>query len=121
LDVRRGTNVRVKEQSHKQEMQAAIRGDFERLRSRRAREAARPAARVDPPPGEPAPTPPPQPEPPPAPDPSPPAPVPEPSPPPPTPAPSPPVPAPEPSPPPVEPDAARTAEPRSWLRSLLRR
>jgi hypothetical protein len=120
LDVRRGTNVRVKEQSHKQEMQAAIRGDFERLRSRQAREAAGPAARVDPPPGEPAPTPPPQPEPPPAPDPSPPAPAPEPSPPP-APAPSPPVPAPEPSPPPVEPDAARTAEPRSWLRSLLRR
>jgi hypothetical protein len=116
----RGTSDRVREQSHKREMQAAIAGDFARLRERQEREAAPPAARVDPPPGEPPPAPPPQPAPGPSPEPSPPVPTPEPSPVP-EPAPSPPVPEPAPSPPPVEPDAPEPPAGRSWLRSLFRR
>jgi hypothetical protein len=107
----------VKEQSHKDDMRAAIRGDFERLRERQ--QAHLPGSgRIDPPPPEPPPAPPPAPPAPPSPEPSPP-PSPEPSPPP-LPEPLPPTPAPEPSPPP-EPDPAPPGERRGWLRSLLGR
>jgi hypothetical protein len=79
----------VAEQSHKEEMRAALRGDFARLRARQERGGQAPTLRVDPP----------QPVPPPTPDP-PVTPTPEPS----------PLPAPEPAPVPTEPEPEEEPE-----------
>jgi hypothetical protein len=90
----------VAEQSHKEEMRAALRGDFARLRARQEQGRRAPELRVDPP--QPAPEPGPDPPVTPAPEPSP-LPAPEPSPLP-APEPSPPSPEPVPSPEPTEPE-----------------
>ena len=96
----------MREQSHKEEMRAALQGDFARLRERQERTDRRPAERVDPP----VPVPDPSPDPPVPPSPEPiPLPSPEPSPSP-MPVPSPPSPEPVPSPDPSEPEPDETPE-----------
>jgi outer membrane biosynthesis protein TonB len=96
----------VAEQSHKDEMRAALQGDFARLRARQELGRREPSLRVDPP--QPAPGPGPDPPVTPTPEPSP-LPAPEPSPTP-TPVPSPP-PEPVPSPEPIEPTEPGPTEP----------
>lgn len=111
----------MKEQSHKADMAAALRGDFERLEARRSAAPGPAHLRVDPPAPDPGPSPAPSPDVPPEPTPMPapePAPVPEPKP-----VPSPPTPVPAPSPEPGEPDreSARQHVEPSFLSRLLRR